>query len=117
MFKRDGTWWACIRYRGKKIQRSLETDNKKLAESIESKLRTTLIEEKYFDRCEGEVKTFQDMADRFMLEYAPKNSKRTQMHYKTTLSHALPFFGSMKLTSITPKKIAEYKAMRYKQGD
>ncbi|MCK6467334.1 MAG: tyrosine-type recombinase/integrase [Candidatus Brocadia sinica] len=56
------------------------------------------------------------MADRFMLEYAPKNSKRTQMHYKTTLGHALPFFGSMKLTSITPKRIAEYKAMRYSKG-
>ena len=51
-----------------------------------------------------------------MLEYAPKNSKRTQMHYKTTLGHSLPFFGSMRLTSITPKKIAEYKAMRYSKG-
>src|SRR3989304_526314 len=56
------------------------------------------------------------MADRFMLEYAPKNSKRTQMHYKTTLGHSLPFFGSMKLTSITPKKIVEYRTLRYSKG-
>ncbi len=104
MYKRDGIWWTCIRYQGKKIQRSLETDNKKLAEAIQSKLRTELIEGKYFDRCEGAEKTFKEMADRFMLEYAPKNSKRTQMHYKTTLGHSLPFFGSMKLASITPKK-------------
>ncbi|GIL20013.1 phage integrase SAM-like domain-containing protein [Candidatus Jettenia sp. AMX1] len=56
------------------------------------------------------------MADRFMLEYAPKNSKRTQMYYKTTLNHSLPFFGNMKLTSITPKKISKYKAMQYSKG-
>ncbi len=116
MFKRDGIWWTCIRYRGKKIQKSLETDNKKLAESVEAKWRIALIEGKYFDRCEGEDKTFKDMADRFMLEYAPKKSERTQMHYKTTLGHSLPFFGNMKLTSITPKKIVEYRAMRYGKG-
>ncbi|TLD40107.1 MAG: phage integrase family protein [Candidatus Jettenia ecosi] len=51
-----------------------------------------------------------------MLEYAPKKSKRTQMYYKTTQNHSLPFFGNIKLTSITPKKISEYKAMRYSKG-
>ncbi|WP_285442497.1 tyrosine-type recombinase/integrase [Candidatus Brocadia sp. AMX2] len=107
---------SSITYGGRRIRRSTGTPKLELAKAIEAKLRTELIEGKYFDRCEGEEKTFQDMADRFMLEYAPKNSKRTQMHYKTTLGHALPFFGNMKLTSITPKRIAEYKAMRYSRG-
>jgi integrase len=116
MFKRDGTWWVSITFGGRRIRRSTETSSLELAKAIESKLRTELIEGKYFDKCAGAEKTFKEMADRFMLEYAPKNSKRTQLHYKTTLGHSLPFFGNMKLTLITPQKIAEYKAMRYNKG-
>ena len=73
MFKRDGTWWTCIRYKGKKIQRSLETDNKSLALSIEAKLRTELIEGKYFDKHEGERRTFEEMVDRFIKEQDRKS--------------------------------------------
>ena len=116
MFKRDGVWWVSITFSGRRIRRSAETSSLELAKAIESKLRTELIEGKYFDKCAGAEKTFKEMADRFMLEYAPKNSKRTQMHYKTTLGHSLPFFGSMKLTSITPKKIVEYRTLRYSKG-
>ncbi len=116
MFKRDGIWWVSITFRGRRIRRSTETSSLELAKAIESKLRTELTEEKYFDKCVGAEKTFKEMADCFVLEYAPKNSKRAQMYYKTTLGHPLHFFGSMKLTSITPKKIAEYKVMMYTNG-
>ena len=38
MFKRGGgVWWTCIRLNGKKIQESLDTTDKKLAQAIESK--------------------------------------------------------------------------------
>ena len=116
MFKRDGIWWTCIRYRGKKIQRSLETDNKKLAESIESKLRTELIEGKYFDRHEGERKTFREMIDRFVKEHAPKVSLNMQKSYTTSAKHLLSFFGDSGLTAITPKTINDYKVSRRDQG-
>lgn len=116
MFKRDGIWWTCIRYRGKKIQRSLETDNKKLAESIENKLRTELIEGKYFDRHEGERKTFREMMDRFIKEHAPKVSLNMQKSYAASLKHLLKFFGDMALSEITVKKVNEYKQVRRESG-
>ncbi|MDN3514972.1 MAG: hypothetical protein NG747_11295 [Candidatus Brocadia sp.] len=116
MFKRDGIWWTCIRYKGKKIQRSLETDNKSLALSIEAKLRTELIEGKYFDKYEGERKTFKDMVGRFMKEHAPKVSRNMQRSYTTSAKHLSSFFGDSKLTAITPKIINDYKVSRKNQG-
>ena len=115
MFKRDGLWWVCIRHKGKKIQRSLETDNKNLAVSIEAKLRTELIEGKYFDKHEGERKTFKEMVDRFIKEHAPKVSLNMQKSYEASLSNLLPYFGDFELSAITPKKIAEYKVLRYSE--
>ena len=115
MFKRDGLWWVCIRHKGKKIQRSLETDNKNLAVSIESKLRIELIEGKYFDKHEGERKTFKEMVDRFIKEHAPKVSLNMQKSYEASLSNLLPYFGDFELSAITPKKIAEYKVLRYSE--
>src|SRR3990167_8334814 len=116
MFKRDGIWWVCIRYKGKKIQRSLETDNKNLAVSIEAKLRTELVEGKYFDKHEGERRTFKEMADRFIKEHAPKVSRNMQKSYTTSAKHLLSFFGDLSLLAITPKKINDYKVLRKNQG-
>ncbi|TVL99026.1 MAG: integrase [Candidatus Brocadia sp. WS118] len=116
MYKRDGIWWTCIRYNGKKIQRSLETDNKSLALSIEAKLRTELIEGKYFDKYEGERKTFREMMDRFTKEHAPKVSRNMQKSYTTSAKHLLSFFGDSRLTAITPRIINDYKVSRKNQG-
>ncbi len=112
MYKRDGIWWTCIRYKGKKIQRSLETDNKNLAVSIEAKLRTELIEGKYFDRLEGERRTFQELMQRFMKEHAPKVSENTRVLYGASLKHLSGFFGDMVLSEITSKKVNDYKQAR-----
>ncbi|MCF6153930.1 MAG: hypothetical protein E3K36_01495 [Candidatus Brocadia sp.] len=93
MFKRGGVWWTCIRYRGKKIQRSLETTDKKLAQSIEAKVRTEIIEGKYFEKSIGDSKTFRDMMEKFMREHAPNVSNSMQISYASSLKHLNPYFG------------------------
>lgn len=67
MFKRGGTWWSCFRLNGRKIRRSLGTDNKKLATSIEGKLRVDVLEGRYFDKPIGDCKTFSDLFRREIL--------------------------------------------------
>ncbi len=62
MFKRSGVWWTCIRHNGRKIQKSLETTDKRLAQAIESKVRVEIIEGSYFEKLVGRNKTFKDMA-------------------------------------------------------
>ncbi|MCE7913067.1 MAG: hypothetical protein DCC43_16170 [Candidatus Brocadia sp.] len=116
MYKRDGVWWACIRYGGKKIQKSLETTDKKLTQIIEAKIRTEIVEGEYYERPLGETKTFKDMMEKFMKEHAPKRTISMQNSYFASLKHLTPYFGSFKLSAITPKMISDYKVLRYGEG-
>jgi site-specific recombinase XerD len=116
MFKRGDIWWTCIRHNGRKIQKSLKTTNKKLAQSIEAKIRTEIVEGIYFEKLVGRNKTFKDMMDRFMKEYAPKLARNTQISYVTSLKHLNLFFGGCKLLSISPKMISRYKVLRREEG-
>jgi len=116
MFKRSDIWWTCISHNGRKVQKSLETADKKLAQAIEAKIRTEIVEGKYYERLIGQRKTFKDMMDRFMKDYAPTVSTNTQEGYKYYLKNLSRFFGNPGLMSITPKIVAKYKLYRRDYG-
>ncbi len=116
MFKRSGVWWTCIRHNGRKIQKSLETSDRKLAQAIEAKIRTEIIEGTYFEKLVGCNKTFRDMVDKFMKEHAPTVSINMQSSYITSLKHLSPYFGETNLTSISPKMISRFKVLRTSEG-
>ena len=116
MFKRSGVWWTCIRHNGRKIQKSLETSDRKLAKAIEAKVRTEIVVEKYFKELVGRNKTFRDMLDRLMRDHAPTVSDSQQRSYATSSKHLLKFFGDMKLLSISSDTISEYKVLRREAG-
>jgi integrase len=118
MFKRKDSalWWMSIRYNGKKIQKSLGTDNKKSAQKIENRIKDQINDGKYFERLAGHNKTFKDMMDKFMKEHAPKVSVNMQNSYASSLKHLIPFFGDLNLLSISRKKISEYKVLRLDEG-
>ena len=116
MFKRSDIWWTCISHNGRKVQKSLETSDKKLAQAIEAKIRTEIVEGKYYEKLIGQRKTFNDMMDRFMKDYAPTVSLNTQEGYKYYLKNLKRFFGNPGLMSITPKVVAKYKLYRRDNG-
>ncbi|MHC4269748.1 MAG: tyrosine-type recombinase/integrase [Planctomycetota bacterium] len=117
MFKRSGVWWTCIRHNGVKIQKSLDTSDRKLAKAIEAKVRTEIIEGSYFEKLIGRNKTFRDMMESFMREHTPKVSINMQRGYNSKLKkHLSPFFGDLNLLSITPKTISRYKVLRDGEG-
>ncbi len=116
MFKRSGVWWTCIRHNGRKIQKSLGTANKKSAQKIENRIKDQINDGKYFEKLIGRNKTFKDMMDKFMEEYAPKMSRNMQVSYSTSLKHLNPFFVKFNLLSITPKRISRYKVIRNGEG-
>ncbi len=104
MFKRSGgIWWTSIRHNGKRIQKSLETSDRKLAKAIEAKVKTEIVEGKYYDKLVGSNKTFKQLIERFMKEHSPKVSISMQESYATSLKHLDSFFGSSNLLSISPK--------------
>ncbi len=116
MFKRSDVWWTCIRHNGKKIQKSLETSDRKLAKAIEAKVRTEIIEGKYYEKPIGRNKTFVQLMDKFMKEHAPKVSDSMQRSYASSLKHLIPFFGDTTLLSVSRKKISGYKVLRKDEG-
>ena len=99
MFKRkdSGLWWMIFRHNGKKIQKSLETSDKKLAKAIEAKIITDIVEGKYYEKPTGHNKTFRQLMDRFMKEHAPKVSDSMQKSYASSLKHLIPFFWRIEL--------------------
>jgi integrase len=116
MFKRAGVYWCCIRHNGGKIQKSLETSDRKLAQAIEAKIRTEIIEGSYFEKLIGRNKTFKDMMERFMAIHAPKVAVCTQKAYSSHLKNLVSFFDDTKLVNISPKIISEYKVVRNDEG-
>ena len=113
MFKRSGgIWWTSIRHNGKRIQKSLETSDRKLAKAIEAKVKTEIVEGTYFEKLVGSNKTFKQLIERFMKEHSPKVSISMQESYTTSLKHLDPFFGESNLLSISPKMITRYKVLR-----
>lgn len=117
MFKRGGVWWTRIRHNGKKIQKSLKTADKKLAKSIEAKVRTEIVEGKYFDKLKGEFITVAELVDKYLCEHSrPNKALKT---YKCNLSFSkkiLQHFGNMILTKVSPKHIAKYIEARRGDG-
>jgi len=118
MFKRkdSGLWWMSIRHNGRRIQKSLETSDKKLAQAIEARIKIDVVEGSYFEKLIGRNKTFKDMVDKFLKEYAPKVSSNMQRSYTTSLKHLNPFFGESNLLSISPKMVSRYKVLRNDEG-
>ncbi|MCP4986068.1 MAG: tyrosine-type recombinase/integrase [Colwellia sp.] len=116
MFKRSGVWWTCIRHNGKKIQKSLETADKKLAQNIESKIRIEIVEGRYFEKSVGHNKTFIQLMEKFMAEHAPKVSSSMQKSYATSLKHLIDFFGDTNMLSVSTKMVSRYKVLRKNEG-
>jgi integrase len=116
MYKRADVWWTCIRHNGRKIQKSLETSDRKLAKAIEAKIRTEIVEGNYFEKLVGRNKTFKQLMEKFIKEHAPKVSSNMQKSYSSSLKHLDSFFGNLDLLSVSPKAVSRYKVLRRNEG-
>jgi len=115
LYKRDEVWWMDFTYKGKRFRRSLKTEDRRLAKKIEAKVKTLLIEGKWFENRIAEGRTFKELMGRYMKEHS-EVKKRSWDRDRISLAHLLPFFGNCSLTSITPDLISQYKAHRYSEN-
>lgn len=108
-------WYISTMVNGRQVRISTRTTNKKLAQRIHDKVVGQIAEGKWFEGLSGKHKTFKQMMDQYMSEYSiPK--KASSERDLSSLSHLLPFFGSRKISEITPKLIYEYKNRRRSEG-
>jgi len=110
LFKRGQTWWIRFTYKGKQIRKSTETDDKKLAARIYHKVLGEVAEGKWFEKLPGEEKTFREMMEKYLNEYASK--KVSEKSFRGYAKKPISYLGDYLLSEVTPKIINEYKTRR-----
>jgi integrase len=110
--KRNHIWWMSFMYQGRQVRRTTGTMDRRLAESILSKVKVQIAEGQFFETCEEQDRTFREMMDRYLKERAVLKAPKSYVRDLTALNHLLPVFGDKVLAEITPKLLAGYKTQR-----
>jgi integrase len=105
LYRRDKIFWFSITHQGRRVQESLKTNNRKLAEKLYAKVMTDMIEGRYFTSTLAKATMFQEMTSKYLAEHA---HSRDPISIKA-LSR---FFNDKTLFEITTRSIAEYKRQR-----
>lgn len=114
LFKRGQIWWVQIKRDNRLIRESTGTADRGIAKKKEAGLIVDF--DKHGLRNKGKKKTFKDMADRYMQEYAIQKAPKSMRRDKFLLKHLLPVFGDLSLIRITPDRIVRYKTQRRNEG-
>jgi integrase len=103
---------------GKQFHRSTGTTDKRLAENILAKVKTQIIEGKWFEVDEAKNRTFEELMEKYITEHSvinktPNSQAVDRIAYEV---HFKPFFGGLTLDKISPKLISDYKNMKLRSG-
>jgi hypothetical protein len=116
LFKRNKTLWMDFMYQGTRVRRSTGTSDKRLAEAILGKVKSQIVEGKYFDKAEEQNHTFGEMMERYLAERSILKASKSRIRDGSALKHLLPIFGQVLLAQVTPKSLAAYKVQRRVEG-
>jgi integrase len=114
LYKRGQVWWVSFVYRGRRYRNSTETADRKLAQRILDKVKGEIAEGRWFERLPGEEKTFKEMMEKYLDEYASK--KVSEKSFRGYSKKPISYLGDYTLSEITPKTINEYKVKRRNEG-
>lgn len=115
LYRRGGTYWFNILAGGRRIFQSTGTANKKLAEKIYAKARLDIEEGRWFDVPEDH--TFEELVKRYTTEHSiPTKSQSSIQRDGYSFKQLSRSFAGMNVKEISPKKIAEHKALRLSDG-
>jgi integrase len=119
LYRQKGSkiWWISIYHNGKRIRKSTGTPDRRLSEKIYAKVKTQLVEGKWFDLDEAASRTSGELIERYLRERSTHKSPASQNRDKSCFKHILNFFGNCPLADITPRAVNEYKNMRLNQVD
>ena len=116
LFKRGTVWWMDFMFHGTRVRRSTETPDRKLAGAILAKVRTDIVEGKFFDKLEAQHHTFGDMMEQYLAERSIVKAPKSRMRDSSALKHLLPVFGEKLLAEVTPKNLVAYRNHRRTEG-
>jgi integrase len=105
LYKRGEIYWFTITHEGQRIQESLGTDNKKMAEKAYAKTLTDIVEGRYFEATRAKRSLFQEMTTKYLKDHEHSRDQ-------TSLKQLSPFFNGRTLFQITTRLVAEYREKR-----
>ena len=114
LYKRGQVWWMSFLCKGKRYRKSTETEDRKLAQRIYDKVRGEIAEGKWFERLPGEDKTFKEMMERYLNEYASK--KISARSFQGYTKKPIAYLGDHILVEVTRRVINDYKVKRLNEG-
>lgn len=103
LYKRGKVWWMQFTYKGRLVRKSTEVSDKKLATTIFGKVTTEIAEGKWLDKLDGEDKTFSDLAEKYINDYAKQHKRSWAKDDERLKNHLIPFFGQMIVTEYYPE--------------
>jgi integrase len=115
LYKRGATWWFKFKYAGRTYRESAGTSNEQLALKIERK-RHREIEEKTRGITRASAPVLFSVAAKDWLDLKePTWAAKTHVNATLDVGHLKKHFGSMLLTDIADRTIADYIITRRKQ--
>jgi integrase len=110
LYRRGEIFWFSISYQGKRIQESLKTDNRKLAEKLHAKILTDMVEGRYFEKPKDI--TINEVLERYMKEFSPLLSPTSHERNHQVVAHFKSVFGDYLIKDVSPSVLSKYKAER-----
>lgn len=106
LFKRGQVWWMSFTYNGRQERRSCETTSKKMAEDILCKIKTQIVEGKFFE-IEARDTTFEELSQDLATDYKV-NGKKSTDKIERNIRHLGRFLAGMRAADITTGKIQSF---------
>ena len=109
LYKRGSVYWSAIWIDGVRTMRSLETSNRRQAETLEQRFRDELHAKRFqLPNFKPEM-PFAELYGRFLAEGDVKP------HHRDRAKMFLPFFGEMSIGQITKNDITRYRKYRHEE--
>jgi len=97
IYKKGNTYWMIKQFNGKKVERTLDTNIKRVAEERYAKIVSEIIDGAYFNNQIGK-RTLKEMINRYQSEYTNHRSYYCKARDNTTFKFLYKFFLRDKLT-------------------
>jgi len=115
--KDSSVWWMSFPADGKQYQRSTGTSDKRLAESILAKVKTLIIEGRWFELETAKRYTFDNLMEKYFKEHAGVHKKPSTLDRDhDSCEHLEGMFSGLTLEKVSPALVIEYRNKRLSDG-
>jgi integrase len=108
IYKKGNTYWMIKQYKGRRVEESLGTGIKRLAEKRYAEILPRILDGTYF--CRHDDPLMSEVIDRYMSEVSP--TQKSHERNQEIATKFKDFFGNTLMSEVTVSLLSSYKAKR-----